>query len=680
MFSPNYNTTAVALAAVSNGDTRSTTTVASATANNTNINHNNNIINNNTTTDVGINGSMATASNYLSSNIAINPFDIYKQQAYMSSDLSHAPSLTNSTSASSYNSQTDLYHNHTHNHIHPPAPTIQYLENPLQETVFAQPYPFKENIPFKLNMFQSQINENQQQQLQQLHNQQQQQEQYLSQNNLPPNHQIRHLVQKRPLISPVVVAQPVSASSQDNQVTTPPTSPILYNNQGGYYNHQSNVNTASQIHPHQNSFGLEDNSHHNDSLFNTDIFSIGDATTAAAAAAAATVASFSGPSSSSIVNTNTTNTTNNNSNNINSIKKYGNTMFHPSVIIPNTPISEGDLENSPRYTTANKGTINSKSPTVVLESQIKPRLHHQQSTPTVYTTQKSSMSVEYKHDSQSDPTSPMDVNTALALATKAYSKHLSNPNLYHNNNGDDSTSEEYDDDDEDEDDVNEHIFNPQERPFSPRHHSMPHDYKLNTILNHNQFAANAYHHLDGHFNIDTGKNFKQLVYQLFSQEQIRDIKLIEPRLKCFKNHCHTQFTNYNDFINHCYFENNNNLNFVEFRNFKCPVHECPMNLIGYEKKANLRHHVVLEHFQRGKVVDACEPYCDALQEIIYVCDHHDCGKGFYRKDSLTRHLKLVHENSSSLFNQKKRQSSITGLVAAKYSSMDSPAKKRKSKS
>ncbi|KAK6201409.1 uncharacterized protein RJT21DRAFT_114029 [Scheffersomyces amazonensis] len=555
---------------------------------------------------------------YMQYHNAINPYDIYKYQnntAYATTtELNHASSLTSSSSLSTYGSQIgfeqQLPLQPPQQLAQPPSPQQQQQQiqesayQPMypyvdsQENNYVQPYPFKDNIPFKLNIF-----NNQNAPIQIQHHEQ------LSNNFNSQNH-IQHVIQKRSVISPVVVS---SVGVKDNQVSTPPTSPSVYQNNSFYSQQYHQLSTHNSVPTTSSTLTYEvEDQHNHDGFFNTDIFSIGDATTAAAAAAAATVASMSGPSI--LPNSH--------------IKKFANSLAHPSVIIPNTPISEGDFENSPKYiTTANNDTQSSKSPTVILESQLSPYNNMRRSI--------SSSSViksnVIKKESYSDPTSPMDVNKALALATKAYSRHLNNADIY------DEGSEHHDHDHDEFDD-----------DYNSRHHSLPSTYhrKSGGSNNGNDVVNNP--------NI---KNFRNVVYQLYSERKIKEIKLIEPHLKCFKNHCNIKFNNYFDYINHCYFENNK-LNFVEFRSFRCPVRECPMNLIGYEKKANLRHHVVIEHFQRGQVMTKYQNYCNELTQIIYVCGHEDCGKGFYRRDSLTRHLKLVHQNHLSLFNQKKRQMSL----------------------
>ncbi|EGW35278.1 uncharacterized protein SPAPADRAFT_58496 [Spathaspora passalidarum NRRL Y-27907] len=166
--------------------------------------------------------------------------------------------------------------------------------------------------------------------------------------------------------------------------------------------------------------------------------------------------------------------------------------------------------------------------------------------------------------------------------------------------------------------------------------------------NHNHSHNHRLHH---HLHRQSPpKPIKPELLSKFSEEQIRSIKLAETDAKC-RNHCNASFANYMQLIDH--FEEFK-LSSFEFRGFKCPVHECPMSIIGYDKKADLRHHVVIDHFKKGKVIDECCQYSSELKSIIYVCNDDNCGKGFYRRDSLTRHIKLVHNGEPNVFNQKKK--------------------------
>ncbi|KAI5953927.1 RME1 [Candida margitis] len=84
--------------------------------------------------------------------------------------------------------------------------------------------------------------------------------------------------------------------------------------------------------------------------------------------------------------------------------------------------------------------------------------------------------------------------------------------------------------------------------------------------------------------------------------------------------------------------------FVYGRKFNCPVKECPMYFLGIKKKAELKHHVHYQHLKNGLVKSNCRAYARQIKEILFVCIEADCGKAFYRCDSLSRHRNLVHGN------------------------------------
>lgn len=86
---------------------------------------------------------------------------------------------------------------------------------------------------------------------------------------------------------------------------------------------------------------------------------------------------------------------------------------------------------------------------------------------------------------------------------------------------------------------------------------------------------------------------------------------------------------------------------------KCPFETCPFNFIGFTRKAELRRHCISSHFERGKLNESTnQSVKTVLSNLVYSCKFPNCGKNFYRKDSLQRHLKLVHENENSKFNKK----------------------------
>lgn len=119
-------------------------------------------------------------------------------------------------------------------------------------------------------------------------------------------------------------------------------------------------------------------------------------------------------------------------------------------------------------------------------------------------------------------------------------------------------------------------------------------------------------------------------------------------------HCSHQYSDYHDMLSH---QGKHGQVLVPLRAHRCPVPECPMSVLGFEKRANLRHHVVADHFSKGYIRHddggAARRVQSQLHLTIYICDQDKCGKAFYRRDSLTRHVRLVHSNARSLFNAHK---------------------------
>lgn len=92
---------------------------------------------------------------------------------------------------------------------------------------------------------------------------------------------------------------------------------------------------------------------------------------------------------------------------------------------------------------------------------------------------------------------------------------------------------------------------------------------------------------------------------------------------------------------------------------KCPFDSCPYFFIGFARKAELRRHCLTNHFEKGKLTQSINQNIkQVLNNLIYSCKIDNCGKNFYRKDSLQRHLKLVHENENSKFNKKMKKNQL----------------------
>lgn len=138
----------------------------------------------------------------------------------------------------------------------------------------------------------------------------------------------------------------------------------------------------------------------------------------------------------------------------------------------------------------------------------------------------------------------------------------------------------------------------------------------------------------------------------FSEAEIKAIKLAEVEKTCF--HCDAKFENYRELLDHY---EQKSLFLKHPHQFACPVKSCPMNAIGFMRKVSLRQHVMLNHYTKGYLRSEFKEHANELRKVIYSCRYEQCKKGFNRKDSLTRHVRLVHGVTDS-----KRESSCTLII------------------
>ena len=149
-------------------------------------------------------------------------------------------------------------------------------------------------------------------------------------------------------------------------------------------------------------------------------------------------------------------------------------------------------------------------------------------------------------------------------------------------------------------------------------------------------------------------DFRALLQSQYSTKLTESLRLCASDIQC-NGHCTRLFNNYIEMVDH-YHENNIMHFILKERHYRCPVKECPLHLVGTKNRADLRHHVHYEHIALGYVHEYFQAYNQQIREILFVCTKPECNKCFYRSDTLTRHLKLVHVNeqgSGIEYNNKK---------------------------
>ena len=79
------------------------------------------------------------------------------------------------------------------------------------------------------------------------------------------------------------------------------------------------------------------------------------------------------------------------------------------------------------------------------------------------------------------------------------------------------------------------------------------------------------------------------------------------------------------------------------RHEKCCVPSCPMLEIGFTRLLDLRWHYYDCHFEKGQVADDCAAQALEIESKMYCCPELGCSRFFYRRDSLIRHIRKVHQ-------------------------------------
>jgi len=138
----------------------------------------------------------------------------------------------------------------------------------------------------------------------------------------------------------------------------------------------------------------------------------------------------------------------------------------------------------------------------------------------------------------------------------------------------------------------------------------------------------------------------RVLLEKFPQVEIEKISCETEDSSC--NVCKQALSNYWEYISHI-IEHNNAISDYHFKHVHfCPVDICPMNIIGFTKKRDLRHHVHNYHYYRSNILEKFRPWETLMKELSYNCIWPGCSSSFCRKDVLTRHIKLNHQKNTDV--------------------------------
>lgn len=121
-------------------------------------------------------------------------------------------------------------------------------------------------------------------------------------------------------------------------------------------------------------------------------------------------------------------------------------------------------------------------------------------------------------------------------------------------------------------------------------------------------------------------------------------KTLSKRISC--THCEQTFANVELFTQHL---DQYNLSTT----YKCADRLCPFSEIGFMRKVDLRVHITHVHMHeynsgnievKQRIINSNPKVFAFFTAHTYMCDQPDCRRIFYRKDTLTRHIRLVHNN------------------------------------
>lgn len=120
-------------------------------------------------------------------------------------------------------------------------------------------------------------------------------------------------------------------------------------------------------------------------------------------------------------------------------------------------------------------------------------------------------------------------------------------------------------------------------------------------------------------------------------------------------HCDAPFATVDEFVAHLDREK------VHQENF-CPDANCVFAVVGFRMRTLLRRHVARHHlkdcsnvkrFIERKPLSPRDRLMRRFLNLLYICPDALCSRAFYRKDSLQRHRRLIHDTAPARTRRRK---------------------------